>query len=180
MASAALPPTTALVAVGVIEKDTNKDVALNWFIFCFFDRESLSFLKAHHTHNSRMYPAIEEDLEKVIISRSNLTEDNIEVPFVFSKYKGEWHYILTVLNDTNGALTRVTAFSICLVTKVSGKLDVVTETTQPYRLSKVFCPEKYALLCKLFANLYSTSGSPLKILEAYVFFLKLIYLFYFC
>lgn len=123
---AGLPPTTALVAVGLIEKDNNKEVGFNW-----------------------MYPSIEEDLEKVLISRSNLAEDNIEVPFVFSKYKGEWHYILTVATENSEKLPRISAFSICLITKV-------------------FSPEKYAILCKLLASLYLSSGSPLTLLEAYL------------
>jgi len=113
-------------AVCIIEKDTNADVFLTW-----------------------MYPNVDEDFERVLIKRSLLSEETIEVQFIFSKYKNEWHYLYTILNENQQKLPRVVAFSICII-------------------SKVFCPEKYLVLGKLFAHLYTSSGSPLSILDAYL------------
>jgi len=116
--------------VCIIEKDTNSDVLLTW-----------------------TYPSIEEDMESILISRSNLSYETIPLQFTFSKYKNSWVYIFSHVNEhtdsTPLALKRVAVFSICL-------------------LKNSFYPEKFAALCKLMALVYAKSGDPTILLQCHL------------
>eukprot|EP01103_Thecamoeba_quadrilineata_P014203 TRINITY_DN4169_c0_g1_i1.p1 TRINITY_DN4169_c0_g1~~TRINITY_DN4169_c0_g1_i1.p1 ORF type:complete len:354 (-),score=60.75 TRINITY_DN4169_c0_g1_i1:44-1105(-) len=118
---------TALVSVSIIEKDKNGDVLLAW-----------------------MFPSLDDESGSVLIQRSKLAEDSVKQQQIFSNYRNEWQYIYTnTLDSKLPKLNRITAFSVCLITKV-------------------FCPEKYLFLCRILWNLYSSSGSPLNVLDGYL------------
>jgi len=115
-------------AVTILEKDKNNDVLVAW-----------------------TYPALpSDDLEPVIISRSNLKEEAIPLQFSFSKFKDFWIYIFTQSKDEgNTTLPSVTVYSIVLLTKS-------------------FNPEKYASFLKIASTLYGAGGSPLTVLKGYL------------
>lgn len=70
--------------------------------------------------------------------------------FSFSKFGSSWLYQLTTTNAKHTpALSRVVAFCITIVTKV-------------------FNPEKYACLCKILADTYNTTGTPVAVLEGWL------------
>jgi len=113
--------------ITILEKDKNNDVLIAW-----------------------TYPSIPDELEPVIISRSNLKDDSIPLQFSFSKFKDYWIYIFTQAKDeANTTLPSVTVFSVVLLTKS-------------------FNPEKYGLFLKISCTLYGTSGSPLSVLKGYL------------
>jgi len=138
----------SLVALGIIEKDTNSDVVLTW-----------------------SYPSIPPESESVLLARCRLDKEGNVAPFTFSKANGQWAYILTTpvehpeeekgeeeeeeesLSDTGkefkGPLGRVEAFSVCL-------------------LCKDYNPEMYANLAKLFADVYKRTGTPVSMLQGFL------------
>uniref|UniRef100_A0A7S4I0E9 UDENN domain-containing protein n=1 Tax=Vannella robusta TaxID=1487602 RepID=A0A7S4I0E9_9EUKA len=137
---------SSILALGIIERDTNSDVMLTW-----------------------SYPIIDAEVEKVLLSRANLAGDF--VPFTFSKFNNQWIYIVStpveheeeeptdeeeedkLSNDTgkeySGPLGRVEAFSICM-------------------LCKDYNPEMYATLCKLFVDVYKKTGTPINVLQGFL------------
>jgi len=116
-------------AVCVFEKDTNGNVLLTW-----------------------SYPLVDDELEPVLLARSNLMEHVVPLPFSYSKYKNQWIYMHTQELEKDSkpdALRRVSIFSLCII-------------------KSVFNPEKYAALSKLIASIYAISGDPTKILHCYL------------
>eukprot|EP01112_Ceratiomyxa_fruticulosa_P018831 TRINITY_DN6079_c0_g2_i4.p1 TRINITY_DN6079_c0_g2~~TRINITY_DN6079_c0_g2_i4.p1 ORF type:complete len:357 (-),score=58.92 TRINITY_DN6079_c0_g2_i4:108-1178(-) len=119
-------------SVALLEKDTNGDVYCVW-----------------------AYPSVDADLEKILISRSNLSLDTIPLQFTYSKYKAHWIYIYTAVNNASegedaGMLNkRVSAFSICLI-------------------RNGFNPEKFLALARLQSQIYQASGDPVQILQCHL------------
>jgi len=117
-----------LESVCLVEKDANADVMVAW-----------------------TYPSIDQEVQQVILDRVNLTSETIPLQFIWSKYKNQWIYIYTHVNETKQTLPHLAAFSVAVLAGPTG-----------------FNPEKFQALCSLMANLYLTNGSPVKLLECYL------------
>lgn len=84
------------------------------------------------------------------ITRSNLEALSSNILFSYSKFGPTWLYQLSVVNPrTSPALNRVVSFCLTLVTKA-------------------FNPEKYGTLCKVLADTYASSGTPVKVLHQWL------------
>ena len=124
-----------LVSVAIVEQDAAGDASLTW-----------------------SYPAVDPELEPVLVARSQLgggfdAPDNPVAPFVYSNFKGVWHYSFAVgakagLPDASH-FSSVTAYAVCLV-------------------ARAFNPEKYAHLARLLAAAYRAAADPTKVLAAYL------------
>jgi hypothetical protein len=89
-------------------------------------------------------------ITQVAISRAKLDQNLQNAYFSFSKFGPSWIYQLSTANPkSTPSLSRVTAFCIVIVTKA-------------------FNPEKYGSLCKCLTDIYATSGTPVKVLEAWL------------
>jgi hypothetical protein len=91
---------------------------------------------------------LEAGFDKLLIARSRLQEEHPSTEFSYSKFKENWIYQYT-LCETGSVLPKVVALNIAI-------------------MGKTFNPERYARLTELLAKVYSISGSPPKVLEAYL------------
>lgn len=94
------------------------------------------------------YPLLEPGFDRLLIARSRLQEDHPSTEFSYSKFKENWIYQFS-LCETGGSLPKVVALNIAI-------------------MGKTFNPERYARLTELLARIYAISGSPPKVLEAYL------------
>ncbi|XP_033918298.1 DENN domain-containing protein 10 [Melopsittacus undulatus] len=89
------PEPQLLLAVGLIEKDTNGDALWVW-----------------------CYPSVTAELRSLLLRKCCLTDENkLLHTFVFGQYKRSWFYITTVEVQDSPALKKVTHFSIVLMAK---------------------------------------------------------------
>ncbi|NXS70047.1 FA45A protein, partial [Pandion haliaetus] len=89
------PEAQLLLAVGLIEKDTNGDALWVW-----------------------CYPSVTAELRSLLLRKCCLTDENKFLhTFVFGQYKRSWFYITTVEVQDSPALKKVTHFSIVLMAK---------------------------------------------------------------
>lgn len=110
--------------VGLVEHDVNGDDLCVW-----------------------MYPSLSQIIQTIAVKRS-ATEAS-QTPFIFSKYKNDWIYILrsSSLKDSQPEIESI-SIVVC---------------------SSIFNPEKYQALLDLFLQNYVIgNGEPGKILEAYL------------
>jgi len=114
-----------LIAVSIVERDKHGEALCTW-----------------------MYPTL-GDLEPVVISRSQMGADQVPGDMLFSKFKNTWIYCFPAMNTNHSDLPQVTAYSICV-------------------LSKVFDPEQHQTLLALMSKLYGASGDPLQLLNGYL------------
>lgn len=123
-------PELVIDSLSLIEKDTNGDVLVTW-----------------------AYPAIDDEVEQTLKSRSNLSQETIPLQFTYSKFKNFWIYIYSQAVEKDppppSNLKRVSVFSLCL-------------------LRSVFNPEKYFALSKLLVSLYASTGEPAKLLQCHL------------
>ncbi|XP_052101508.1 DENN domain-containing protein 10-like [Mytilus californianus] len=114
-------------SAGLIERDTNGDVLWTW-----------------------SYPNVSEEERNFFLQKSQLTmsTDGI-IPFIYSQWRRNWYYIKTYQVTEEDHLSRVTHFSLVLVTKD-------------------FNPEKYEVLCKILCMKYRKTGNPASMLELYL------------
>lgn len=123
-------PELVIDSLCVIEKDTNGDVLVSW-----------------------IYPAIDDEVEQTVKSRSNLNQETIPIQFTYSKFKNFWIYIYSQAVEKDppppANLKRVSVFSLCL-------------------LRSVFNPEKYFALSKTLASVYAATGEPAKLLQCHL------------
>eukprot|EP00004_Rigifila_ramosa_P009545 TRINITY_DN2111_c0_g1_i1.p1 TRINITY_DN2111_c0_g1~~TRINITY_DN2111_c0_g1_i1.p1 ORF type:complete len:348 (-),score=93.28 TRINITY_DN2111_c0_g1_i1:32-1075(-) len=115
-------------SIAILEKDTNGDILITW-----------------------SYPAIEESEKAVLRDRCQLSKEEIDTPFFFSRYRGHWQNFLVTSNPTpeGSALPRVVCFAVCIV-------------------SKVFDPERAQALAAILSAAYLRTGSPLKVMEGFL------------
>jgi Stabilization of polarity axis len=145
----------SLLSVAIIERDTTEDVQMTW-----------------------SYPSLDGELLAASLRHCGLASKKIELQFTYNNFNNVWLHIFSRFpsgqktqksqenepdgdgngdNDNNNNEDGV-------VSPLSGNVrafSVVLATDQ-------FNPEKYASLCKLFANIYNESGSTAKVLDAYL------------
>mmetsp|Transcript_9791 Transcript_9791/g.14322 ORF Transcript_9791/g.14322 Transcript_9791/m.14322 type:complete len:345 (-) Transcript_9791:102-1136(-) len=110
-------------SVALIEYDNNDDVMLTW-----------------------SYPGVTPELQDLLVARAEMDEET-NVPFSFGKYKGDWHYILTVdVEPDADVLTDVQSVSLCV-------------------LANAFNPEKYYALLKILSAEYLSNGEAVYIMQ---------------
>ncbi|XP_074089646.1 DENN domain-containing protein 10 isoform X2 [Macrotis lagotis] len=95
MAAAEAAETQLMLAVGLIEKDTNGDTLWVW-----------------------CYPSITAELRDVLLRKCCLTDENQQLhTFVYGQYRRSWFYVTTVEVPDSSSLQNVTHFSIVLTAK---------------------------------------------------------------
>eukprot|EP00941_MAST-03F_sp_MAST-3F-sp1_P003826 g3826.t1 len=96
------------------------------------------------------FPSVSDDLAIIFLERCALSGVNSDVPFKFAKYKGTWHYTYRNESDLpSSSLPKVDRFCVCST-------------------SDTFNPEKHFDLLKCMASIYCTSGTPTKVLQAFL------------
>ena len=118
-----------IATISILELDTNDDAMMVW-----------------------MYPAVDAELQEVLLSRSELREGVSEaqsLPFRFGKHKDVWHYALAPRGAElpNAVLPKTAAVTICLT-------------------SSRFNPEKYEKLLEVLAYEYVATGDPLRVMKS--------------
>lgn len=99
----------------------------------------------------RSHPVLQPvGITQVAIARASLDQALQSPLFSFSKFGPSWIYQLSIQNPkSTPSLNRVASF--CIVT-----------------VTKSFNPEKYGTLCKCLSDIYATTGTPVKVLEAWL------------
>lgn len=95
------------------------------------------------------YPFVEASFESILISKSRLEEDSVTDGFWFSKFKDSWIYAYNFTSVQSSSLPKVTAVSLIV-------------------MAKSFNPEKFSTGTQLLGKRYIASGSPPKVLQAYL------------
>lgn len=84
-----------LLAVGLLEKDTNDDVLWTW-----------------------SYPSVSRDQSSLILRKWSLDDDaSLETPFVYGQYRGVWYYLLCTDVSVDALLPKVKQFVLVVWAK---------------------------------------------------------------
>jgi len=113
--------------VSIVEKDINGDVIPVW-----------------------SYPELDQEMENLVMLRTNLKQNTIPLKFAFSKYKNDWIYVFININEgSKRVLPKVAAFSLNII-------------------ATDYNPEKYSALCQQMSLIYSEEGEPVKIVGCFL------------
>ncbi|KAJ4459550.1 putative FAM45 family protein [Paratrimastix pyriformis] len=108
------------------------------------------------THLVWAFPNVPSAFEQILRERSQINADNIETPFLFSKWKQWYHYTVTVSVPHQG-FSSETPDPLPAVDIVSVSL-----------LTKIFNPERYGCVVKMLSTVYLEGGRPPEVLASYL------------